>query len=221
MDKQNQEVVDYVLGALPNKKAKILSIGCGYGDKEIYLSRKGYDVTALDNSPIMGMLQSRYAGEVNFISQADARALPLPDDSFDFIMMLNVIYAIPNSDLHNMFAEFHRVLKKGGGFIISSSATLGATERIKKKLKILSQLLAKKEKPIKAGQSQKQTGWLRDRREVEKYLPYKDYKSIRYNGSLCIGMKYRNTVKHNILRLLSKVCTFDSYYDVWVAKGRK
>lgn len=219
ISKQNKNINVFLRKQIPNKKVKILSLGCGYGDKEIYLSRQGYKITATDNSPIIKILKKLYSNEVDFASQNDARFLQFPDKSFDMILMLNVIYAIPNSDLRQLFSEFNRVLKKDGGFIISSSATLGLSKIVLYNIKILYRLFFKKK--LSLNLLLKRTGWQRDRREIEKYLPYYDYKSINYDGSVCLEMKFGRNILNRIAYLFLKVFYFETYYDFWIAKGKK
>lgn len=218
---QNQEIANYVIKNFNDKSIKILSIGCGYGEKEIALSRNGYKITALDNSPLIGWLRDKYADEVDFIS-SDAKEIPFGNNSFDLILLFNVIYAIPNSDLERLFAEIDMVLKINGGFIISSSATIDLKENIKEKIRRLYCFLTGKEKKINPPQEWKQTGWLRDKEEIEKYMHFSQYKKIRYDNSVCLSMRFSKSIASRIAYFICRyLCHFKISYQFWVAENKK
>lgn len=48
---------------------------------------------------------------------ADARAVPLEDDSADLVTMLDVVEHLTPDELHRALCEAHRILKPGGRFI--------------------------------------------------------------------------------------------------------
>lgn len=107
---------DELISHFPTGKGlRVLDIGTGPGFYAIILTRKGYDVTAIDYSA--GMLEQAQknagdlAGRITFM-QMDAQNLTFPDDSFDVIVTRNLTWNLPNPV--QAYREWHRVLKKGG-----------------------------------------------------------------------------------------------------------
>jgi SAM-dependent methyltransferase len=108
----------------------VLEVGPGPGVYTVPLARRvassGEDgsVTCLEIQPEMiAMLRERLhaAGVQNAeVVRGDGRQMPLPDDSFDLVFLVDVVGEIP--DLPAFFRECARVLKPGG--------TLAVTEQI-------------------------------------------------------------------------------------------
>jgi SAM-dependent methyltransferase len=85
----------------------ILEIGAGTGTQALELSRRGFEVTAIE------LADSIYAaGRVYPIVDYDGRSIPLPDASVDAVFSSNVLEHVP--DLPCMHAEIRRVLRPGG-----------------------------------------------------------------------------------------------------------
>ena len=95
----------------------VLEIGCGMGAMASFWARSGARVTAVDLAE-RSIEQTRRRFELFGLSadirQADARRLPFPDASFDFVYSWGVLHHSP--DLRQSIAEMMRVLKPGGGF---------------------------------------------------------------------------------------------------------
>jgi len=86
---------------------KLLEIGAGSGRQALELSKRGFEVDALE------IRTSDYAGHRLFpIQDYDGRTLPFTDASFDVVYSSNVLEHVP--DLANMHSEIRRVLKPGG-----------------------------------------------------------------------------------------------------------
>jgi len=95
----------------------------GTGEMAAYLSRlapKGTRIYAIDFSPPMLEEASRKpeADRITFVS-SDIKALPFPNESFDLITMS---FATRNINLSRdilvqSFAEYYRVLRRGGRFV--------------------------------------------------------------------------------------------------------
>jgi len=108
----------------------VLEVGPGPGVYTVPLARRvassGEDggVTCLEIQPEMiTMLRERLraAGIQNAqVVQGDGRQMPLPDDSFDLVFLVDVVGEVP--DKPAFFTECARVLKPGG--------TLAVTEQI-------------------------------------------------------------------------------------------
>lgn len=87
--------------------ARILEIGAGTGEQARELTRRGFDVTAIE------IAQSNYAANRTFpIIDYDGHAIPLPDASIDIVFSSNVLEHVP--DLPRMHAEIRRVLRPSG-----------------------------------------------------------------------------------------------------------
>ncbi|WP_295392833.1 class I SAM-dependent methyltransferase [uncultured Thiodictyon sp.] len=87
--------------------ANILEIGAGTGAQAQELSRRGFQVTAID------LPQSRYSADrVYPVIDYDGRSLPCADASFDVVFSSNVLEHVP--DLAPLQQEIKRVLKPAG-----------------------------------------------------------------------------------------------------------
>jgi SAM-dependent methyltransferase len=87
--------------------ARILELGAGTGVQALDLTRRGFDVAAIDLS------SSQYANDQMFPVQAyDGRRIPFADSSFDVVFSSNVLEHI--RDLSALHTEARRVLRPGG-----------------------------------------------------------------------------------------------------------
>jgi SAM-dependent methyltransferase len=102
--------------------ARVLDIGCGMGGPARYFAAdRGWRVEGVDLTPeFVGVAQSlsRRLGLDKMVSfqVASAASLPFDDAGFDGAYMLHVGMNI--ADKKSVFAEVHRVLKRGGVFAI-------------------------------------------------------------------------------------------------------
>ena len=107
-------------------QASLLEVGCGPGTLWVEnLARvpEGWDVTLTDLSP--GMVEEARANlqgtDRSFtFHQADAMSIPYPDESFDGVLAMYMLYHVP--DRSRALAEMRRVLTPGGKLY---AATLG------------------------------------------------------------------------------------------------
>jgi SAM-dependent methyltransferase len=87
--------------------ARVLELGAGTGRQALELSRRGFEVTAID------LAVSAYAAHRVFpITDYDGTTIPLPDASVDVVFSSNVLEHVP--DLARMHCEICRVLAPGG-----------------------------------------------------------------------------------------------------------
>ncbi|RNA66873.1 class I SAM-dependent methyltransferase [Alteribacter keqinensis] len=96
----------------------VFDAGCAAGWYTKELALRGAVVTASDLSPEMVAAARRRAGGDAVVHQLDLEEpLPFENSSFDLIVSSLVLHYI--SDWQNVFKEFHRVLKPGGGLLFS------------------------------------------------------------------------------------------------------
>lgn len=94
---------------------KVLDVGCGTGSLTFALARSADlgEIAAIDFSPVfVAAAQARNADPRIKISQADACALPFPDNSFDRTLALLVLHFVPEAP--KAIAEMARVTRPGG-----------------------------------------------------------------------------------------------------------
>lgn len=106
-----QEVKDLLSGI--KSSVSVLDIGCGTGRVRQALADK-IDYTGLDNSPeLLAVARRRYVN--NKFIQADARALPLQDNSFAAVLLIATVHHFfDKADRLKILTEAKRVLKPGG-----------------------------------------------------------------------------------------------------------
>lgn len=100
---------------------RVLDLGCGYGRDSIYFAQRGFEVMALDCSPVaIQMLQERIA-DTELASRittvvADAlQGIPVPDGHFDAVYAyLFFCLAFTDAELTKLFAECNRVFEPDG-----------------------------------------------------------------------------------------------------------
>lgn len=96
----------------------VLEIGCGAAQGSRWVAANGGRATGVDLSA--GMLAEAGGASNVTLIEADARALPLPDASFD--IAFSAYGAIPFvPDPERIFAEVSRVLRPGGRWVFSTS----------------------------------------------------------------------------------------------------
>ena len=103
--------------------AEILDAPGGFGRHSIPLAASGDQVTCVDRSTIQLEEGRRRAGEAEWpqFVQADIRALPFEDESFDAVLNLfsSIGYRGEEGD-RQMLAEFLRVLRPGRALLIET-----------------------------------------------------------------------------------------------------
>ena len=98
---------------------KLLEFGCGTGDFTRCVVAQSESVLATDySSQMVSAMERIFADESKVkVQQADCQATNLPDDSFDTVMMSNLIHVIPEPQ--SAMAEAHRLLRPGGTLLLS------------------------------------------------------------------------------------------------------
>jgi len=123
------------LGGL--KRRSILEVGCGRGATLVELARRGANVVGLDYSEealaVCKALESRngIAGRATFV-KGDARKLPFPDESFDFVFSVGLIEHF--RDPCAILSEQHRVLRPDGVIFLQVPQKYSVYTAVKKLL---------------------------------------------------------------------------------------
>jgi GT2 family glycosyltransferase/glycosyltransferase involved in cell wall biosynthesis/ubiquinone/menaquinone biosynthesis C-methylase UbiE len=121
--------------ASPELNGRILDFGCGTGELDVLLARRGFDVAGYDVSTVAidvgnqhraaepGVVQQR----LNFVL-GEGGVLPFADQAFDTVFCHHVFESIPH--LTPVLKELARVLKPGGAlltFVSSGTAAYDIT----------------------------------------------------------------------------------------------
>jgi ubiquinone/menaquinone biosynthesis C-methylase UbiE len=103
--------------------AEILDAPSGFGRHSIPLAKAGYQVTAVDRSPVLLEEGRRRAGDTEWprFVQADFRELPFEDENFDVVLNLfsSIGYRGEEGD-RQMLSEFLRVVRPGAALVIET-----------------------------------------------------------------------------------------------------
>ncbi|MFN2511561.1 MAG: class I SAM-dependent methyltransferase [Pyrinomonadaceae bacterium] len=91
--------------------SSVLDLGCGAGMLAL-LKRKGITLTGVDLSPECAQAARRNG--YNFTLSAELSHLPLADESFDYVVSLDVIGHVGFEEKDAVLAEVRRVLRPGG-----------------------------------------------------------------------------------------------------------
>lgn len=109
---------------LPNKKIRVLDVGCGTGTLAVELKKEKplIEVYGVDPDEKILALARKKITKNNVtvhLKQAFAQKLPFPDNHFDAAYSSLVWHHIPGHAKQDCFNEVFRVLKKGGRFVLS------------------------------------------------------------------------------------------------------
>ena len=104
------------------KKGKALDICCGAGTNTVYLAEKGFEVTGVDISPTAIEYAKKKATEAKVhvtFSVQNFLELPFDDEEFDFVFDMGCFHHVKVEDRATFINGVHRVLKKGGGYMLT------------------------------------------------------------------------------------------------------
>jgi SAM-dependent methyltransferase len=101
---------------------RVLDLGCGVGRHLVYLGGQGYEMHGLDISPAgverchKELAQHQLRATVRV---ADMFAIPYPDQWFDWVLSVQVIYHTTADALQQAIRHVHDKLKPGGFFFVT------------------------------------------------------------------------------------------------------
>ena len=122
---QRAERMRPLLKELLDPPGRTLDLACGAGVYSFLLEELGHEVVGLDALILMieraREVARKRKSSVKF-ELGDARKLPYPDDSFDYVVFLgNSLPHFSIEDAWSMLGEVARVLKPGGKFLAEYS----------------------------------------------------------------------------------------------------
>jgi SAM-dependent methyltransferase len=96
--------------------ARVLDCGCGEGAYVAAMAELGADVLGVEYQPAKVAAFGRRRPASGRVQQGDVQHLDLPDDSFDVVLMNEVLEHVP--DDVEALREVRRVLRPGGRFVL-------------------------------------------------------------------------------------------------------
>ncbi len=112
---------------------RVLDVGCGRGEILRHCMRLGIEAHGMDYAAVATqMSRDVVASETQRVAdhgrtpqpgvcQADAKTLPFPDNSFDRVLMFDVVEHLFPWELQQAFVDIGRVLKPGGRLVIHTA----------------------------------------------------------------------------------------------------
>ena len=97
------------------KNSKVLDLGCGTGHLSEFIKDQGHDVIGLDPSKEMLKFAKKNFPNITFVDGISAE-LPFADNSFDYVVSIEVLRYLNKKDVIQTYKEIYRVLKPKGFF---------------------------------------------------------------------------------------------------------
>jgi ubiquinone/menaquinone biosynthesis C-methylase UbiE len=112
---------------------RILDVGCGRGEIIRHCMKLGIEAYGVDYAEVATLMtrdvvnqtmaesEEKQQMSVSRVYRSDAKRLPFPDNSFDRVLMFDVVEHLYPWELHEAMLEVRRVLKDDGRFIIHTA----------------------------------------------------------------------------------------------------
>lgn len=101
------------------KRGRALDLGCGMGTNALFLAYQGFQVWGIDISRTAlrrAKLRARQGGARVAWLEGDARVLPFPSASLDFVYDRGCLHSLDGNDRFDYAREVARVLRPQGQF---------------------------------------------------------------------------------------------------------
>lgn len=113
IDSIEKAIISNLLTDIP--RSDMLELGCGTGHWSSYFIKQGFKLVGIDISESMLGVAKLKNIDAEFII-GDASNIPFEDESFDIISSITMLEFVDNQD--KVIQEIHRVLRKGGWFVL-------------------------------------------------------------------------------------------------------
>jgi SAM-dependent methyltransferase len=118
LEKKTSITEKWIHRFIRSEAQSILDVGCGTGWHLAKLAAPNRSLVGLDSSTRQLSKLMMHSSPIEGIL-GSAEQLPFEDQSFEVVLSINTIHHLPTlSAQHQALREIHRVLKKGGIFII-------------------------------------------------------------------------------------------------------
>lgn len=98
---------------------RVLDVATGTGDQAFAFADRAAEVVGVDLSDAMLEIARRKNRRSNItFQQADAVALPFPDECFDVVCISFALHEMPRSIRHRALGEMTRVVRHGGRIVV-------------------------------------------------------------------------------------------------------
>jgi 2-polyprenyl-3-methyl-5-hydroxy-6-metoxy-1,4-benzoquinol methylase len=111
-----EKTSEELLEMLPKSAKSVLSIGCGSGDTEVELKKRGIEGTAIPLDSIIGAAAERLGINVVY-GTLDECFANLGSRQFDCVLMTNLLHLLPNPKA--VLERSSQCVRKGGTLLIS------------------------------------------------------------------------------------------------------
>lgn len=123
-----------IAATIPNDGSKVLNIGCGAGDLENYVlkkQKKNLQWVGVDISP-KSLKECRENFKNAKFELGDILKLKYKDESFDIVILSEIMEHISPKNTFRALKEVNRVLRRGGRLVVSIPVNEGLPEMVKR-----------------------------------------------------------------------------------------